>query len=355
MDKIEDNIRALQLDSSEDATNIVPNKNGAEVYMAPEYASSGKLTEKSDVFSFVVARPLLSHALETEDFKGLVDPRLGTNFVESEMFRMIEAATAYARELAREVVRKSLPSGRITTGTTILDAVKEGTGENTEVSPCSSDMHNTIDVIEDYSGSSNLCNGRTLACLNSIGSGSNGNNRHRAAQREDALNKFRMKRKDRCINKKFILALFSYFYGMREYAEHEVASHWLYKEADNKTLTKSSVIGSEIPSSTYLLNDMEDKSPNVFKKYSSLKAGHTVLRVEGSNLLAVVIVRPETDMISSLCSAAPRCADLPELYQVQMDFAKKYGKEFVAATTELLPEYEVSRQLTGCLLGIATS
>ncbi|GKD33628.1 hypothetical protein Tco_1249137 [Tanacetum coccineum] len=111
--------------------------------------------------SLYKARPLLSHALETDDFKGLVDPRLGTNFVASEMFRMIEAATACVRhsatkrprtghvffvrklefdrslldivgckqhrELTREVVRKSLPR------TTILDAVKEGTGENTEV------------------------------------------------------------------------------------------------------------------------------------------------------------------------------------------------------------------------------
>ncbi|GJW23692.1 beta-grasp domain-containing protein [Tanacetum coccineum] len=259
-------------------------------------------------------------------------------------------------------------------------------------SPCSSDMHNTIDVIEDYSGSSNLCNGRTLACLNSIGSGSNGNNRHRAAQREDALNKFRMKRKDRCINKK-----------------HGVVAHLLYKEFDNKTLTKSSVIGSEIPSSIYLSNDIEDKSPtedHVFKKYSSLKARHPVLRVEGNNLLAIVIARccwiwadqsAESGAFLQLTNASvkyptewlwfrwnawcllrleyrhanewnnspseykyggykgprltPRCADLPELYQVQMDFSKKYGKEFVAATTELMPEHGVSRQQRLLLLG----
>ncbi|RAL40641.1 hypothetical protein DM860_006711 [Cuscuta australis] len=51
------------------------------------------------------------------------------------------------------------------------------------------------------------------------------------------------------------------------------------------------------------------------------------------------------EAISSICFAAPRCADLPELLQVQMSFAGKYGKEFVAAATELRPECGVNRQL----------
>ncbi|KAL3514027.1 hypothetical protein ACH5RR_026744 [Cinchona calisaya] len=51
------------------------------------------------------------------------------------------------------------------------------------------------------------------------------------------------------------------------------------------------------------------------------------------------------EAISSLCFAAPRCADLQELLQVQMLFAGKYGKEFVAAATELMPECGVNRQL----------
>lgn len=46
-----------------------------------------------------------------------------------------------------------------------------------------------------------------------------------------------------------------------------------------------------------------------------------------------------------MCFAAPRCADLAELIQVQMAFASKYAKKFVAAATKLMPECGVSCQV----------
>ncbi|KAJ6752941.1 PROLINE-RICH RECEPTOR-LIKE PROTEIN KINASE PERK8 [Salix koriyanagi] len=53
------------------------------------------------------ARPLLTSALENEDFEALVDPELEKNYVPSEMFRMIEAAAACVRHSAAKRPRMS--------------------------------------------------------------------------------------------------------------------------------------------------------------------------------------------------------------------------------------------------------
>ncbi|KAK1324591.1 hypothetical protein QJS10_CPA01g01460 [Acorus calamus] len=49
--------------------------------------------------------------------------------------------------------------------------------------------------------------------------------------------------------------------------------------------------------------------------------------------------------IASIIFAAPRCSDLPELIQIRNLFSSKYGKQFVAAASELHPGTSVNRTI----------
>ncbi|CAN1324447.1 Proline-rich receptor-like protein kinase PERK5 [Linum perenne] len=135
--------------SQDNNTHVSTRVMGTFGYLAPEYASSGKLTDKSDVFSFgVVLLELITgrcpldnnsnmddslvdwvsyKALEDGNYEEIADPRLEGKYVPQEMSRMVACAAYAIRHSSKKRPRMSQVA-RTLEGDASLDQLTDGGG-----------------------------------------------------------------------------------------------------------------------------------------------------------------------------------------------------------------------------------